>query len=364
MISGLAEIYRAFNPAGALVSAVRFGNGHIHDTFRITTTSVSVPGYILQRINTNVFRNIEGLQGNIEKVTEHICRKLTTIPVSQPDRQCLRLIPTHEGKSWYTHTDGSCWRMYLFIANHSNYEIVDSEGRAFEGGRAIGNFTAMVADMDPAKLEETIPGFHNTPSRIDNFMRSLKNDNAGRAASVVVESEKIIARAGSMKIIVKLGREGKIPLRVTHNDTKFNNILFDENDHALCVIDLDTVMPGYVHYDFGDAIRTAASTAAEDEPDLDRVSINLRFYDAWTGGFLSEAGKYLTRAEKEWLSFAPRLITYEQALRFLNDYINGDIYYRTSFPGHNLQRARTQLRLLESMEENAPEMEMIVKKYI
>lgn len=360
----LRTITDLFDTRWECIGAVPFGSGHIHDTYRVFTKESGSPGYILQRINTNVFNNVESLQGNIEKVTSHIREKLATIPGSDPLRQCLTLVRTRNGATWFTDEAGSCWRMFIYIDRHRSYDTVGNEARAFEGGRAIGIFTAMLSDLPGNAVEETIPDFHNTLKRISDFRASVSSDRAGRVMEVMNEIEEIESRAGGMDIISRLGAEGSIPLRITHNDTKFNNILLDENDRALCVIDLDTVMPGYVHYDFGDAIRTAANTGAEDAADTESVSLSLPLYHAWSHGFLNEAGEILTPAEKEWLSFAPLLITYEQALRFLADHINGDIYYKAGFPGHNLQRTRAQLKLLKSMEEQQSQMKDIIDALI
>ncbi|MBE0676280.1 MAG: aminoglycoside phosphotransferase family protein [Bacteroidales bacterium] len=357
------KLFSLFATEGEFRSCTPFGSGHIHDTFRVDTRDPATPDYILQRINDVVFRDVTGLQGNIMTVTRHIRGKLMSVPGSDHQRRCLTPIATREGRSWHTAPDGSHWRMFLYITNHRSYDIVDTEQKAYEGGRAIGQFTAMLADLPGESVTETIPDFHNTVRRIETFRRSLLADSAGRVSGVRAETGKILDRADKMSSIIRLGEQGLIPLRITHNDTKFNNVLLDDDDKALCVIDLDTVMPGYVHYDFGDAIRTAASTATEDAEDLTTVALSLPLYRAWTRGFLSETNAILTPAEKEWLPFAPQLITYEQALRFLTDYIDGDIYYKISHSGHNLQRARTQLRLLESMEENYSAMEAIVREF-
>lgn len=356
----LKKIFSLFKADGAFIDGQSFGSGHIHDTFRIWTSGPASPGYILQRINTNVFRDVPNLQGNIELVTGHIRRKLGAIPGADTTRQCLTIIETCDGKTWHTDINGDCWRVFLYISNHKSYDVVSTKAIAFEGGRAIGMFVAMLADLPAKMVAETIPDFHNAEKRIENFRKSLVADVVGRAESVIQETSELLKRAEEMKIIQELGAENKIPLRITHNDTKINNVLLDENDRALCVIDLDTVMPGYVHYDFGDAIRTAASTAAEDETDLSLVSVSLPLFEAWTKGFLGETRTILTTIEKEYLSFAPRLITYLQAMRFLTDYLDGDVYYKTRNPLHNLNRTRAQLKLLMSMEDNALSMNNIV----
>ncbi|MBP1674729.1 MAG: Mucin-desulfating sulfatase, partial [Bacteroidetes bacterium] len=212
-------------------------------------------------------------------------------------------------------------------------------------------------------LYETIPSFHDVEKRIDNFMNTLKKDPVGRVKETVRETAFISKRADDMRIIQKLGREGKIPVRITHNDTKFNNILFDENDKSLCIIDLDTVMPGYFHSDFGDAIRTGANVAAEDEVDLSKIKMDIDLFGAYASGYLSETSNTLNAIEKEYLAFSPLLMTYEQALRFLTDYVDGDKYYRVHHRHHNIQRTRAQIRLLESMEEQYQEMQNIIRKY-
>jgi Ser/Thr protein kinase RdoA (MazF antagonist) len=252
--------------------------------------------------------------------------------------------------------------MYIFISNHHSYNVVDSPDKAFEGGRAIGRFQAMLSDMPEGSLFETIPWFHDIEKRLQTFKNKIIENPARRVETVDKEITQILNRAEEMKIILRLGREGKIPRRITHNDTKFNNILLDENDKALCVIDLDTVMPGYVHYDFGDAIRTAANTAAEDEKDLSKINMNINLFKAYSEGYLSETEKTLNDVEKEFLAFAPRLITYTIAVRFLTDFIDGDHYFKIHHEYHNLQRARAQLRLVMSLEEQYEDMKRIISK--
>jgi hypothetical protein len=363
MAHDLRKVFDSFLTTDQFISGAPYGSGHIHDTFKIITAGTGTNDYILQRINDRIFTNVPGLQKNIELVTTHLRRKLAEIPGSDPERECLTLIPTRNGKAWYTDEEGKHWRLYIFIRNHNTYDIVDSDDKAYEGGKAIGRFLGMLADLPGELLSETIPFFHNIEKRLIRLEAAVKADVAGRVDSAAPEIEKILSRAEEMKVILRLGAEGKIPLRVTHNDTKFNNVLLDENDKALCVIDLDTVMPGYVHYDFGDAIRTAANSAAEDEADLSLVKINTSFFEAWTKGFLEETREILTPTEKQWLAFAPRLITYTIATRFLTDYLEKDVYFKIKHPGHNLQRAKAQIKLVESMEACYGEMEDIVRRY-
>lgn len=356
----LKEIFEHFEAAGTFLKGEPFGSGHIHDTFRIETAEEESDDYILQRLNNRIFKNIPELQSNIERVTLHLRNKLNGIPGSDIKRECLILIPSRDGKSWIADADGNYWRMYIFITNHRSYNIVDSTDKAYEGGKAIGRFQAMLADMKGEPLYETIPRFHDIEYRLESFNRKIKEDPVGRVSLVQKEINEILHRSESMKIILKLGGEGKIPLRITHNDTKFNNILLDEKDKALCIIDLDTVMPGYVHYDFGDAIRTAANTASEDERDLSKISLDINLFKAYSEGYLYETGNTLNDVEKEYLAFAPILITYTIAVRFLTDFIDGDNYFKIHHKFHNLERARAQIKLVMSMEEQYDEMKRII----
>jgi len=360
----LKKLYECFAADGTYLSGESFGSGHIHETYHIKTAEKDKDDYILQKLNNKIFRNIPELQNNIERVTIHLLGKISVIPGSDIKRQCLQLIPSRDGNSWINDSYGNYWRMFIFIRNHKSYDIVDSPEKAFEGGKAIGRFQALLADLPGKPLFETIPYFHDVERRLDAFTKILNNDPAGRVSKTIDETDFILKRSEDMKIIHKLGRDGKIPFRITHNDTKFNNILFDENDSSLCIIDLDTVMPGYFHSDFGDAIRTGANAAAEDEPELSRVRMNINLFEAYAGGYLSETRDILNTVEKEHLAFAPLLMTYEQALRFLSDYIDGDTYYRIYHEHHNLQRTRAQIRLLESMEGQYKDMKRIIKELV
>lgn len=364
MSPDLRKIFECFNAEGTYLKGEPYGSGHIHDTFRVETAEKEADDYILQKLNNRIFRNIPELQHNIERVTVHLRNKLASIPGSDIKRECLRLIPARNNKSWITDENGNFWRMYIFISNHRSYNIVDTPDKAFEGGKAIGRFQAMLADLPGEPLYETIPFFHDIEKRLETFNRTIQENPAGRAGNVASEIDFVRQRAEEMKIILRLGREGKIPLRITHNDTKFNNILLDENDKALCVIDLDTVMPGYVHYDFGDSIRTAANKAAEDEKELSKVKMDITLFEAYAAGYLSETKNTLNDFEKEYLAFAPRLLTYTIAVRFLTDYIDGDNYFKIHHEHHNLQRARAQFRLVESMEEQYEEMRRIIGRLI
>ncbi len=362
MSFNLKEVYNLFQTDGTFQSGATFGSGHIHDTFKIVTAETEKDDYILQRLNNKIFRNIPELQKNIERVTAHLLDKVRQIPGSNAKRECLQLIFAKDGKSWILDNDGSYWRMFVYITDHKSYDIVDSTDKAFEGGKGIGRFQAMLTDMPGGQLFETIPNFQNTEKRLETFNTIVKKDPVKRAGQVMDEIRFVLDRAEEMKVILQLGRDGKIPLRTTHNDTKFNNILLDQDDKALCMIDLDTVMPGYVHYDFGDAIRTGANTAGEDEEDLSKVTMNIELFRAFAEGYLSQTRQTLNDVEKEYLALGPRVITYTQIVRFLTDYIDGDTYYKIHHEHHNIQRTRAQMKLLKSMEEQYSEMQEIIAK--
>lgn len=358
----LGKIFGCFVAEGTFDSGELISNGHIHDTYKIVTSEVDKDDYILQRLNNKIFKNIPELQNNIERVTSHIRNKLMALPGSDIKRECLILIPSRQGKSWIIDRDGNFWRMYIYITNHRTYNIVDSPDKAFEGGKAIGRFQAMLSDMPGLPLFETIPWFHNVEKRLEALKNKISENSVGRVSEAGKEIEQILERAENMKIILKLGEEGAIPLRITHNDTKLNNILLDYNDKALCIIDLDTVMPGYVHYDFGDAVRTTANTAAEDEKNLELISMDISLFKSYSEGYLSETKETLNKVEKEYLAFSPLLITYTIAVRFLTDYIDGDKYFKIYHTDHNLQRTRAQLKLLNSMEQQYDTMRRIISK--
>jgi thiamine kinase-like enzyme len=358
----LKEIYNSFLVDGSFSNAELCGSGHIHDTFYIRTSEPESDDYILQRLNNHVFKNIPELQENIERVTKHIHNKLLNIPGADLKRESLSLVFNKSGKSWLNDNDSNYWRMFIYIPNHRSYDIVDSPDKAYQGGKAIGRFQAMLADFPGEPLHDTIPYFQDIEKRLETFHATLKEDRVKRAPEAREEINSILERSDKMNVILRLGREGLIPLRITHNDTKFNNVLLDENDKALCIIDLDTVMQGYVHYDFGDAIRTAANTAAEDERDLEKININIELFKAFAEGYLSETRNTINIVEKEYLAFSPILITYTQAVRFLTDYLDGDSYYKIHHEFHNLERTKAQLRLVESMEHQYSYMQKIIEK--
>jgi len=357
-------ITKQFSTGGTVLSALPYGSGHINDTYRVETAEPDCHNYILQRINHKIFKNVPGLMDNIDRVTKHIRMKLEKTTGANPDRQGLTLIPTIDQKSYYQDPDGNYWRMYIFIEDNRSYDIVDTPEKAFEGGKMFGKFQSMIADLPGGPLFETIPNFHNIDMRLETLRKTIESDPAGRASLVKEEAAFVFERAAEMGTILHLGQQGLIPSRITHNDTKFNNVLLDKNDQGLCVIDLDTVMPGYVHYDYGDSIRTSTNTGAEDDPDLAKVEMDLGLFEAYTKGFLQETRNTLTPLELEYLPLAGKLFPYMIGVRFLTDYVDGDHYFKIQHEHHNLQRARAQFKLLRSMEGQFDAMKEIVKREV
>jgi len=361
----LKDLFDKFLVEGTFLEGKPFGSGHIHDTYLVRTAEPELDDYIFQRFNNNVFKDIQKVQENILRVTTHLREKLKKVPGSDVKRETLTLIPSKDDRLWVTDEKGNFWRAFIFIPRHRSYDVVSSSDKAFEGGRMVGRFQALLSDLGEPPLHETIPFFHNAAKRLETFYNKVSEDPVGRVKDVVPDCRFVDERAESMKTIHNLGKEGKIPVRITHNDTKFNNILFDESTgKALCIIDLDTVMPGLVHYDFGDAIRTAANKAAEDEKDLSKVEMDIELFRAYATGYLSEIKNVLNETEIDYLAFAPLVITFIQGVRFLTDYIDGDRYYKICHEHHNLQRARAQFQLVRSMERQYDDMRKIIGELI
>ncbi|MCX6286266.1 MAG: aminoglycoside phosphotransferase family protein [Bacteroidetes bacterium] len=358
-MTDILKIVQEFRIKGKPNGFEKTGSGHINDSYRIRISPEGSQEYLLQRINHHIFTDVPLLTDNILKVTKHISQKIHS-GVSGVPFVGLSLIPSGNNIFFHKDEDGNYWRMFNFIEGSRSFDLVPGPELAYEGGIAFGRFLSLTSDMDATGLTETIKDFHNIETRLEAFRKVCIDDPCNRVAEAVKEIKFIEARADEMHTILSLGRSGQIPLRVTHNDTKFNNILFDSNNKAICIVDLDTVMPGYVHYDFGDAIRTGANSGAEDEADLMKVNINLVLFKAYSKGFLEIAGEFLTEVEKAHLAFSARFMTFIIGLRFFTDYLGGDTYYKTHFPYHNLQRARAQLKLVQSMEENASAMETII----
>ena len=342
-----AEIVGHFQIEGTVVKVEPLGNGLINDTYKVTTAEADKPDYVLQRINHAIFQDVDLLQHNIEVVTAHIRQKLVESGTTDINRKVLRFIPTASGKTYYF--DGtSYWRLMVFIPRAQTFETVNA-AYSYDAGKAFGHFQAMLADL-PEQLGETIPNFHNMEFRLQQLHEAVEADAAGRVKEMQPYLDEIERRAAYMCQAEQLYREGRLPKRICHCDTKVNNMMFDENGEVLCVIDLDTVMPSFIFSDYGDFLRTAANTAAEDEPDLSKIGFNTEIYEAFSSGYLESASTFLTPLEKDLLPYAVALFPYMQCVRFLADYLNGDTYYKIQYPEHNLVRTRAQFRLLQCVE--------------
>ena len=352
----LNEIVFQFLDRNDATEVKPLGAGHINDSYKVKSGDKE---YVLQRINHDIFKNVPELQDNIQRVTTHIREKLQKKEVSDIDRKVLALIPTHDDMLYYKDEEGSYWRMMDFIIDSKSYDTINPE-LAYRAGLAFGDFQKMLADLPGKPLFETIPNFHNMEFRLEEFKTAVENDKAGRLSKVSDLVKDIEARGEEMTKPERMHREGKLPKRTNHCDTKVNNILFDAEDQVLCVVDLDTVMPGYVLSDFGDFMRTGANTGEEDDTNLDNVSIDLDIFEGYTKGYLENAASFLSEAETENLAFGAKLLTYMQTVRFLTDYLNGDTYYKTKHKEHNLERTLAQFKLLTSMEENFSKMQQIV----
>jgi len=360
----LSEVARRFQLEGAFLDAAPIGSGHINDTyvsrFREGPTEIR---YVHQWINTHVFREPDKLMENIERVTRHAREQIIAVG-GDPRRETLTLVPTIEGKSFYCSPEGECWRTYLLIEGARTFDMPEDPQLLYTAGKAFGDFQRMLSSLPGARLHETIPNFHHTPRRFEAFLRAVEQDAHNRARAVQAEIRFVQQLAAQTSVIVDMLARGVIPERVTHNDTKLNNVLIDDRTGAgICVIDLDTVMPGSALYDFGDAVRLGASTAVEDERDLAKVGLDLDLFDRLTCGYLGAAADFLTPAEMDHLAFSAILITLEIGMRFLTDHLNGDVYFKIHRENHNLDRCRTQFKMVADMERQLDRMNAIVNRY-
>lgn len=330
-----------------------YGHGHINDTFLIETPA-GVDNFILQRKNHNIFKNIQGMMNNIVLVTNHIRKKLLAKGEPQPDRKVMTYISDKANNYFVKDEEGNYWTLFLFIRDCHSIETVSHPDQAFSAGKAFGIFQSQLSDLEGSLLIETIPNFHNGKFRYGQFKDAIRLDAAGRVPAMQPVIDKLLARADEMTRLQDWLDKGDIPLRITHNDTKINNVLFDENDGILCIIDLDTVMPGSALFDFGDAIRTLGNTAPEDEPQPEKINFNREYYESFARGYLSESAQFLTSQERENLAFSCQYMVWEQSIRFLTDYLNGDTYYKIAYPEHNKVRTLAQVRYLEVLDENLP----------
>ncbi len=362
----LAAVAKGFPLPDRMRRGEAHGSGHINDTFLLEFDQAGAPvRYILQRINDRVFKDVPALMDNIARVTAHVARGVAAAAASAgaPARRALTLVPARDGRPYHRDEHGGWWRCYVFIEGARTHDIIEHPRQAREAARAFGGFQQLLVDLPGGRLHETIPFFHDTRRRFDALRRAIENDAQGRAGAIAEDIAFALARESMVDALLDLQARGEIPERVTHNDTKLNNVMIDDaTGEGVCVIDLDTVMPGLALCDFGDMVRSATNAAAEDERDLARVHARLPVFEALVEGYLSAARSFLNEAEIARLAFSGRLITFEIGMRFLTDHLEGDVYFKIKRPGHNLDRARNQFALLRSLERQQKEMEAIVEK--
>ncbi|UOB16052.1 phosphotransferase enzyme family protein [Abyssalbus ytuae] len=351
----LKYVFSQFDHNAEYKSFKELTSGHINDTYLIET--VKKPYFVLQRINQGVFRDIPGLIENKVAVSRHIQKKLENKSRKKQERGVLAFVRTKEGLAYYKGKEGNYWDLMYFIDKSVTHETVKSEEIAYEGGKLMGKFLTLTEDFDVSKLVEVIPKFHDMSFRFLQFKDALKVASKERLCEAKSYIQRVDKLKEEMSILQTLKESGAIKIRVTHNDTKISNVLFNKKGKGICVIDTDTVMPGIIHYDFGDAIRTICNTAAEDETNLDLVEFNVEYYKAYKKGFLKHMKSTITPLELKHLPLAAKTMIFIMALRFLTDYLNGDIYYKTKYPQHNLDRAKNQFKLLKSLSEQLSKIE-------
>ncbi len=365
MQTTLEAVNSQFRIPGRYLGAEAYGNGHINDTYVAWWDQDSRRRRtLLQRINHHIFRDIPRLMDNIARVTEHLRNRLAGRPGGDPERETLTLIPTRDGAVFYQDPDGNAWRSYVFIERATTYDICQTPSQAYQAARAFGRFQCLLADLPDPPLHETIPCFHHTPRRFAALRDMIERDPVNRAAGITGEITFALQREPLAETITRQLDTGALPLRITHNDTKLNNVMLDDQTgQGICVIDLDTVMPGSSLYDFGDLVRTSTRDAAEDQPDPHRQIFRIDLFAQIVRGYLDSAGDFLTAAERDSLVIAARLLTFTIGVRFLTDYLAGDTYFKTSRPDHNLDRARVQFQLLGHMEAHERDMQRIVREF-
>jgi Ser/Thr protein kinase RdoA (MazF antagonist) len=350
-------VARQFAIRGDYVSAEPYGSGHINDTFCVVFDQAGTRvRYLFQRINHHIFKQPVALMENIQRVTTHLGHAIAHEP--DASRRVLSLIPSRDGQPFHRDDSGFYWRVYLFIEKARTYDAVQSPAQAFAAARAFGRFQQLLADLPAPRLHDTIPDFHHTPKRFAALQQAMAQDAVNRAASAKAEIDFALRHQPLTRVLL----DAHLPERVTHNDTKLNNVMLDETTgEGVCVIDLDTVMPGLALYDFGDMVRTTTSPAKEDERDLSKVIMQFPMFEALVKGYLSTASAFLTRDEKQFLALSGQVITFEIGLRFLTDYLAGDTYFKVQREDHNLDRCRTQFKLVESLQQQLPLMERLVE---
>ena len=359
-VEQIRSLAAQFAPEGTNSDPKPFGGGHINDTYLLSREDGTK--FVLQRINKNVFPDPPAVMDNIQRVTHHLRKRIRAVG-GDPERETLRMLRNTQGEFCSVDCNGDYWRAYTFVGNSITYDQVESADIFRESGRAFGRFMSMLDDFDASTLHETIARFHDTPNRFRDFHAAVENNRSGRADNVRDLIDVALGYEAFGSTLMDQLHANQLPLRVTHNDTKLNNVLIDaQTGHAVCVVDLDTVMPGLCAFDFGDAIRFGASTAAEDEKDLSKVHFDMDLYRAYAEGYLSEVADALTPNEVDSLAVGAKMMTLENGIRFLGDYLNGDVYFKTDYPEHNLVRARTQFKLLSEMDEHWDDMLACVRE--
>lgn len=359
----LREIAALFDMRADFVHAHPYGSGHINDTYCASFDQAGLQRlrYIFQRINTHVFKTPVDLMENIARVTRHSLERLIAEGNVESRRRTLTCIPAVDGKPYAVDKDGNYWRVYPFIERAMGYDEIENNEQAFQAAKAFGNFQKLAADLAGERLHETIPLFHDTPKRLEALCAAIEVDVFNRAVGLKREIDFVLARAGDCSRITDMIASGEIPERVTHNDTKLNNVLLDDvTSEGVCVIDLDTTMPGSALYDFGDMVRTATSNRREDDTNLASIDLRMDRFEPLVGGYLTAARSFLNAAEIENLAFSGKLLTLECGIRFLTDYLQGDVYFKIKRPDHNLDRCRNQFAFVEAIEKKLPQMEEIV----
>ena len=360
--SFLRDLIYKFSMYGDFLVGIPFGQGNVNDTYQLTFDQGGIRlHYIMQRINSNVFHDPEGLMENIDRVTSHILKKIRSAR-AETKKRTLRLLRDRDNKPYVIDVNGNYWRGYVFVENARAYEVLETPEQAFEIAEAFGEFQKQLVDLPGGRLKETIPDFHNTPKRFERLEEAIRNDAFGRVKEVTEEIDFALSLKEEAGTLLRLNESGDIPERIAHNDTKCNNILIDDlSGEGVCVLDLDTVMPGLSLYDFGDMVRSATNSAGEDEIDCSKVWMRFDFYEALFRGFIKSAGVFMTAAEKENLPLSGKIITTEIGIRFLTDYLEGDTYFKIRRPKHNLERCRNQFKLVRSISEQMPEMMKLLK---
>ena len=363
MTQKLRDIGSQFVLHGEYVCSKPYGAGHINDTFVVTyDQGGTLVRYIFQRINHSIFKDPVALMDNIVRVTDHQRIKCAG---SDPSRRAMTVIHSKDGLPYVRDVEGGYWRVYIMIEKARTYDVLESKEQAFQAAKAFGEFQKQLVDIPGERLKETIPDFHNTPKRFENFVVALNADSKNRAQFAKKEIEFFLSKREMSSKLLGLNADGLVPERITHNDTKLNNVMIDDQTgEGLCVIDLDTVMPGLALYDFGDMVRTGTSPVEEDETDLSKVTMRMDMFEALAGGYLSSAAEFLTDTEIEYLPFSGKLITYEIGLRFITDFLQGDIYFKIHRKNHNLDRCRTQMKLVQSIEAQEDAMLKWISSYL